>query len=165
MKIGTWKQTLHDAALGHINGGNEPWPAGEMSQPTTTEGASTSTLTCIYTPCVTGSFPVRFVIMELLTLQQATTALKSRTGTGVWLRWPKGFPNQNDYEGVVECATRESDGIVVWVQRAGGTNASERKHYLVQMSAQGSGLGGGVEALRDYADGLWGVVDLASRPI
>lgn len=102
--------------------------------------------------------------MEFSALQHAMTALGSRKHGDSWQEWPRGFPNQNDYESMVKCAANESKGVVLWVQKGDTARAGEDKYYLVEMSAQlqsSSGIGDGLSALKDYADGLWGVVDLA----
>jgi len=160
MQADIWLQLLRDASLGNVNRGIEPWPVGRLSELTITRTATETRLTSTYTPTELSNSSVHFVIIEFSTLQHAMTALGSRKHEGSWLEWPRGFPNQNDYESMVECLGNESRGVVLWVQKG----ADEDKYYLVEMSAQSQsarGTGEGLSALKDYADGLWGVVDLA----
>jgi len=64
-----------------------------------------------------------------------------------WKEWPSGFPDQNDYEDVEICGMTLNGQKAAWVQSG----------YLVVLTAI---MGG--EGLKDYADGVWGVVHAAS---
>lgn len=164
MKEDVWSELLHDASLGNINGGIEPWPVGRLSELTIVPTASATTMTFTYAPTEISSSQVKFVITELSTLHHAITALSSRKHGDSWQEWPKGFPNQDDYESMVECAANEIQGAVLWVQSGGPASVGEKKYYLVEMSAQpqsSGSIGERFSALKDYADGLWGVVDSA----
>lgn len=65
--------------------------------------------------------------------------------TDGWVDWPRGFPDQNDYENVSHCGATKNLGQVYWVQNTTlvriGTAAPE------------------TTKLRDYADGVWQVVN------
>lgn len=64
-----------------------------------------------------------------------------------WKEYPSGFPNQNDYENVDACGMTLNGQRAAWVQCG----------FLVVLTAVQGG-----KSLKDYADGVWGVVHAAS---
>lgn len=62
-----------------------------------------------------------------------------------WVDWPKGFPDQNDYENVSFCGATKNLSQVTWVQNK----------TLVQMGT----VDPETTKLKDYADGVWQAVN------
>jgi hypothetical protein len=63
-----------------------------------------------------------------------------------WEEWPRGYPDQNDYEDVSACAKVTDGHQVAWVQG---------KALVVLATVTGA------DKLKEYADGVWNIVNKA----
>jgi hypothetical protein len=76
--------------------------------------------------------------------------IQKRNGTvkDSWKEWPRGFPDKNDYEDVEECGATEDGTKAAWVQS---------RYFVLLVASEGG------KVLRDFADGIWGVVNEGSK--
>lgn len=156
MIVKTWTAALKEAVQGNINGGIEPWPPGDLTQYPTHQTADG--IVWMYS-LNDAQIRLRIGIKEFPTMEKAEYATELCKGDLKWQDWPKGFPNQNDYDDVLMCFGNESQRMVFWVQKGAGAGAVGDRVYTVQLE----GLQDGIGLLKDYADGVWGVVNQMSE--
>lgn len=85
------------------------------------------------------------------TKKECETRQEWREEADGWKEWPSGFPDKNDYEDVEICGMTSKGTKVAWVQRG----------FLIMISTAVESTDG--EKLKDYADGVWNVVNKANE--
>ena len=130
-------------------------PEGTLEGPEEVKDAGVPALQWTHTRTDDTSQPVTIAIYRFDSGSEASKVYKQKK-VNPWNKWPSGYPNNNDYEGIGGCgiATEASPGLAIWSQDV-SHNTPINATFLVVLTGGAGGSTSFDDSMYSYPDSIY----------